>query len=749
MLNFFKTRYFASLALVVAISLSCKPASSSSRVLEDGVSNSNGGCPSTISAAEEAALFKIISQASTDLLQGKLSASQHEQRLTTALGSFQNKPTEGHANVVVSGAHAVVASAFVLPIAITLASDPGFEPPTSFFERLINLGVPPGLTWPYMQDVTNIVKDSVKVLASKKINYDLATGWNFSGANLNVNDLNKDGKLKAAFLQLFSPGVLTKLLDIERSEAIRTENLVFLPADKNGAIATMSEKAWTSTVEQDLKILERETKDFIRYAKESATYWNLMSGRLAVIFGGERGHKGKTAPEIGAEGAYKAMLLYLNRLNYTHGVGGKLRPAVIDMIKVANLIEAQELQAGIKKLDAARNAAIAAPFVPIAIWAAPYAGGLIGPAFAASAGSTSASMALTPLIFAAANATVHAAIDSSQVGGTFSCALYEQFVDKSSRALVQAPFMAALPAGSMLLSSGVTVASKGAVLAETAYGVFNVSLASYSVFTGAQSGVKGLQECQALLKSAEEAGKAGQMSLVNARAAEAYKACTQAGLDLGQSIVQAGNLTKSAYDVLKNRPLPAPDTDLSKPAKYTSAELEGKIGKYQDLSQDEIDALVAYGGPNYKNINDALRSGKMPDGVNATHVKNLDIAMSKTKPIPDDVVVFRGRPSGKNIAAIGDIVDLPSYTSTSIDPKVAMNFSADGGVIFEMRAPKGKSLPGIFMPLIDGIPFKSEAELLLPRGTKFKVISSEPVEVSLYENAPPVKFIKQVWELAF
>lgn len=747
-LNYFSGRFVAIVSVIAAVSLSCKPAASNSGVLQEAVTNSKGSCPSTISATEEAALFKIVSQASTDLVQGKLTPTQHEQRLTAALRSFQNKPTEGHANVVASGAHAVVGSAFVLPVALTLATDPAFEPPLSFFERLINIGVPPGLTWPYLQDVTNVIKDSVKVLSAKNIHYNMSSGWNFSKANLNVNDINKDGKLKSAFLQLFSPETLSKLIDEQRSEAIRTENIVFLPADKTGAIQVMSEKEWTTAVEADLGKMERETKDFIRYAKESATYWNLMSGRLVVLFGGERGYKGKTAPEISAESAYKTMLYYLNRLSNNLGVGGKLRPKILEMLKVANAIEAQELQAGIAKLNAARNAAIAAPFVPIAIWAAPYAGGLIGPAFAASAGSTSASMALTPLIFAAANATVHAAIDTSQVGGSFSCALYEQMVDKTSRALVQAPFMAALPAGSMLVSSGVATVTGGAVLAETTYGVLNLSLASYTVFTGAKSGVQGLEECQALLKAAETAGQAGEMSLVNARAADAYKACIQAGLDLGQALVQAGNLTKSAYDVLKNRPAATPDNELTKRATYTSDELSAKLGRYKDLSQKEIDALIAYGGPNYKPINDALRKGEMPGGINATHVKNLDIAMAGAKPIPEDVVVFRGRPSAKNIAAIGEIVDMPSFTSTSVDPKVAMNFSADGGVIFEMRAPKGKSLPGIFMPLIEGIPFKSESELLLPRGTKFKVISSEPIEVKLYEGAPAMKFLKQVWELA-
>ena len=745
MLNHLLTRCITTVSLVAALALSCKPNSTDS-TLQEAVTIESG-CPSTISAVEEAALFGLISQASTDLVQGKITPAQHEQKLTAALGNFQNKPTEGHANVVASGAHAVVASAFVLPVALTLATDPTFEPPISFFERLINLGVPAGLTWPYMQDVTNVIKDSAKVLAANKITYSMDSGWDFSKANLNVNNLNKDGKLKAAFLQLFSPGTLTQLIDSDRIEALRTEQIVFLPADKNGNIAVSSEKEWSAIVNRDLAALERETKDFIRYAKESATYWNLMSGRLVVLFGGERGHKGKTAPEIGAESAYKAMLVYLNRLYYTHGVGGKLRPAILDMIKIANVIEAQELQAGIAKLNAARNAAIAAPFVPLVIWAAPYAGGLIGPAFAASAGSTSASMALTPLIFAAANATVHAAIDTSQVGGSFSCALYEQFVDKSSRALVQAPFMAAIPAGSMLLSTGVAAASKGAVIAETAYGAINLSIASYTVFTGVKSGVQGLQECQKLLKAAEDAGNAGQMTLVNARAADAYKACVQAGLDLGQSIVQAGNLTKSAYDVIKNRPKPIADTDLTKPGKYSSAELEAKIGKYKDLSPEEVDALIAYGGPNYKKINDALRDGKMPTGNNATHVKNLDIAMTKAAPVPDDVVVFRGRPSATNISPVGSTVDLPSYTSTSIDPKVAMNFSGEGGVIFEMRAPKGKTLPGIFMPLIEGIPYKSEAELLMPRGTKFKVISSQPIEVKLYEGMPATKYIKQVWEL--
>ena len=68
---------------------------------------------------------------------------------------------------------------------------------------------------------------------------------------------------------------------------------------------------------------------------------------------------------------------------------------------------------------------------------------------------------------------------------------------------------------------------------------------------------------------------------------------------------------------------------------------------------------------------------------------------------------------------IGVIRDL-GYSSTSIDRGVASEFAAGkpGATVLEIEAPRGT--PAAFVPADGGL---KEAEVLLPRGTRYEVIS--------------------------
>lgn len=732
-----KRTLFTSLAMVVfAVLASCKPQRSSD-LLQSPV---QAGCHNTLTIEEETYLRKQVADASIKLLHGKLSQIQHEKLIDQVIRKYRGDKA-GRARVVAAGMHTSVASSHILPVAIKLALDERYEFSASFIERLRLLGVPPEVAQPFMQDVANWLKPAVKALHHANIRYDERTArWDFTTASLNVHSLGKDAKLKSAFMQLFAPEFLGKLLDDQREEVINSQDFSFMPPDEDGDIVVMSSREWESKVKAGIQKLDQEIKTFVSASKDAATYWNMMSGRIVELLGGERGHSGKSAPEIAAEGAYKSMLYWVNHVRKL-GVSKDMRLALADMVRTANDIEMKQLSTGLAKLNAARNAAIAAPFIPVVIWAAPYAGAVLSPAIAIKVAGASASMVLTPIAFAAGNAVVQASIEASQVGGSFTCNLYEHFADKGARALIQAPFMAAIPAGSGILASGAAAMSGGYVFADTAFGVINVSMATYSTLSGMKAGIDGMKECYGYLKKAEDAGQNGSLDHVNALAAEAYKACVQAGVDLGQSLVAAGKLSKSAYDVLAKKA--APNAPPSK--SYSRDEMAKAIKDYNDLTPEEVQSLIAYGGSDYTAINTALRQGESQPFID-THIQNIDSAMAKANPIPSDVTVYRGQSSLKHAGEVGSVMTFAGYTSTSIDQNVSRGFARENGVLFEMRAPSGKSLPGIFMPKIDGIPFVTESELLLPRDIKFKVVSSEVREFFWYEGSPSYKMTYQVLE---
>ena len=64
------------------------------------------------------------------------------------------------------------------------------------------------------------------------------------------------------------------------------------------------------------------------------------------------------------------------------GVGPELAAKLNEAVKIALQIEARQIAQGMAELDMARNAAIAAPFIPVVWAAAPLAGGMFSPTVA-------------------------------------------------------------------------------------------------------------------------------------------------------------------------------------------------------------------------------------------------------------------------------------------------------------------------------------------------------------------------------
>ena len=138
------------------------------------------------------------------------------------------------------------------------------------------------------------------------------------------------------------------------------------------------------------------------------------------------------------------------------------------------------------------------------------------------------------------------------------------------------------------------------------------------------------------------------------------------------------------------------------------------------------------------NLNEALRDPQISEDGYKSTIDSLDKAMSIAPPLSEELIVYRGvKGEGLNFFTskqVGDVYEDKGYTSTSIDAGVAGNFAQkfgyadpkNDGLVFRMRIPAGSK--GIFPSgyhesLYGIIPDTSEAEFLMPRGSKFKIVA--------------------------
>ena len=161
------------------------------------------------------------------------------------------------------------------------------------------------------------------------------------------------------------------------------------------------------------------------------------------------------------------------------------------------------------------------------------------------------------------------------------------------------------------------------------------------------------------------------------------------------------------------------------------------------------DGVTKYVEDGYAEINGALRhadkagpvdpgyeieamSGDLPMRLDGA-IKSIDaaIAGSRTK---EDVTVFRGmdhREFGK--LRVGDEIEPPAYSSTSLRQSQGSGW---GDTLAEIRVPKGSHALAMDQAGFGG----SENEVLLPRATRMRVVSTDPLtmEVVSQPKAPPL-----------
>jgi len=166
----------------------------------------------------------------------------------------------------------------------------------------------------------------------------------------------------------------------------------------------------------------------------------------------------------------------------------------------------------------------------------------------------------------------------------------------------------------------------------------------------------------------------------------------------------------------------------------------GTVGKLSDAELRDLDNYV---GVSYRTMNPALRKDRPLGARTETRVTNINEAIAKSAPLDEPVILWRGLNSWRTAfdatdldALVGKVVTDRAFASTTTRKSIA--FGAMGGqgryaAIIKIRAPAGQRgawISGLAKPAgrtdIRGLEHhlaREEGEFLLPRGTRFRVLS--------------------------
>lgn len=134
--------------------------------------------------------------------------------------------------------------------------------------------------------------------------------------------------------------------------------------------------------------------------------------------------------------------------------------------------------------------------------------------------------------------------------------------------------------------------------------------------------------------------------------------------------------------------------------------------------REECSSVRNYTFLGYSVINKHLRKGG--DATELHKITDIDKVIEAAPRVPQDMMVIRGIKSKELFDKLtpGVIFEDKAFVSTSADPKAEI--ATDTGMILEIKVPKGSK--GIYVEKISDHAY--ERELLLHRGSKFKVISA-------------------------
>lgn len=164
------------------------------------------------------------------------------------------------------------------------------------------------------------------------------------------------------------------------------------------------------------------------------------------------------------------------------------------------------------------------------------------------------------------------------------------------------------------------------------------------------------------------------------------------------------------------------------------SQMEG--GKH--IAREHEDAVARYQGNTGYKINEVLRDPQISDEGYRKQIDSLDAAIQEASALKEPLEVFRGVASNVgrdnefwSKMEVGDVFQDDGFVSTSLDPKIAGDFAFANalfegqGFVFRMTLPAGTK--GLFplSVLRDNAVSRQEAEFILPRGSKFEILSKE------------------------
>jgi hypothetical protein len=146
-------------------------------------------------------------------------------------------------------------------------------------------------------------------------------------------------------------------------------------------------------------------------------------------------------------------------------------------------------------------------------------------------------------------------------------------------------------------------------------------------------------------------------------------------------------------------------------------------------TEDEQVAINGYSGSDFMPINDFLRKRKPGedrphhDDRHGEQIKHLDTVLRRSR-MTEDVNVYRGLTGeiAKKVlkAKPGSVIRDKGYVSTSLHRSVAADsFSGEEGLVLKLMLPKGNR--AYLMNGRGASNFASEHEVLLPRGSRFRI----------------------------
>ena len=140
------------------------------------------------------------------------------------------------------------------------------------------------------------------------------------------------------------------------------------------------------------------------------------------------------------------------------------------------------------------------------------------------------------------------------------------------------------------------------------------------------------------------------------------------------------------------------------------------------LSDKQKEAAAFYQGNGFIPMNGYLRRGEHESQAVKDRIADLDTAMSGAAKLQEPIVVHRGLSRVPEGLKAGAVFQDKGYVSTTTDEWKAKEFmeEADVPVVMRIKVPKGKAVLSMSYATKDPS-FGDEQEVLLPRGSKFKV----------------------------